>query len=352
MNYDVSAICCDREQGKPGYPLSDKVHFFNAYRGIPTLYRSPFKNIRCFSFSRNNRRIKRKVLHSIWMSDSINDVIKKLPTVDLYISFQIETTYMLATKIKVKKPIVTMLHSTPEFYFNELGFSIYQKSINACSAITVLRPEFISQVRNRLPNVPIYCIPNAVTQFFTASNLKAKTIVCIARISPEKRLDLLIKSFTLVNKTFNDWKLVIYGDTNINPSYTAYLNKLSQSLQLTHCISFPGAISDIDYALSRASIFAFPSAFEGFGLALVEAMAKGLPSVACNDCSAVNTIIQDEINGLLAKPDPESFANALEKLISNENLRISLGNEARITASQYSAEKIFPLWDTLIKSLA
>ena len=258
---------------------------------------------------------------------------------------------MLATKIGVKNPIVTMLHSIPEFYFNEIGFSVYQKSVNLCSAITVLRPEFISQVRNKLPNAQIYCIPNAVTQFSIPSNLKEKSIICIARISPEKRLELLIKSFALINRKFNEWKLVIYGDTNINPSYTAYLNELVQSYQLTHYISLPGAISNIDYALSQASIFAFPSSFEGFGLALVEAMAKGVPPIGCKDCSAINTIIQDEINGLLTSPDPKSFALALEKLISNAALRTSLGDQARITASKYSAETIYPLWDSLIKRL-
>ena len=103
--------------------------------------------------------------------------------------------------------------------------------------------------------------------------------------------------------------------------------------------------------LNDASIFAFPSLFEGFGLALGEAMSKGLPSVGCLDCSAVNDLITNEKNGLLVNPTPREFADALLRLMDDYDLRVKLGTQARKDISKYSPEKIWSTWHDLIEEV-
>ncbi|MDY2868165.1 MAG: glycosyltransferase, partial [Mesosutterella sp.] len=81
--------------------------------------------------------------------------------------------------------------------------------------------------------------------------------------------------------------------------------------------------------LKNASIFAFPSEYEGFSLALAEAFAMGLPAVGCKDCPSVNSLIKNESNGLLTDPTPEAFAEGLAKLMGSEELRRKYGAQGR-----------------------
>lgn len=77
----------------------------------------------------------------------------------------------------------------------------------------------------------------------------------------------------------------------------------------------------------------------------------GLPTIGCLDCPSVNTIIRDHENGILALPNPESYAEALEELMFDKEMRIRLGNQAKIDMQQYSPEKILSRWTNVIEDL-
>lgn len=110
--------------------------------------------------------------------------------------------------------------------------------------------------------------------------------------------------------------------------------------------------ANVPSKLKEASIFAFPSLFEGFGLALAEAFAMGLPAVGCKDCSAVNTLIRDGENGFLTESTPEAFAKGLAKLMESEELRRKLGEEGKKDMKAYSADRVWGTWEKLIRGLA
>lgn len=241
-----------------------------------------------------------------------------------------------------------MFHSVPSIYIESEEWSLLQKSVNESSALTVLMPNFVEMAKNALSKVPIICIPNAVQQFKRPSQLDGKSIVCLARLNSEKRIDLLLMAFNLIKEKFPDWSVDIYGELNKDLRYKEKVIKLHQALSLEGRVNFHGIAPDVELVLNEASIFAFPSMFEGFGLALVEAMSKGLAVVACKDCSAVNVIVEDGVNGLLVEPNPEALATALEQLILDKNLRKRLGSHARLTALNYAPEKIWPKWNNLI----
>ena len=78
-------------------------------------------------------------------------------------------------------------------------------------------------------------------------------------------------------------------------------------------------------------------------------MAVGLPSVGINDCPGVNSLIQNNSNGLLSKPTPEHLASSLEKLMLDANLRQRLGQQARIDSQKYQPNVVWQRWDNLIK---
>jgi glycosyltransferase involved in cell wall biosynthesis len=90
-----------------------------------------------------------------------------------------------------------------------------------------------------------------------------------------------------------------------------------------------GYVDDIDALLTRAGIFAMPSTRpEPFGLALVDAMARGLASIA-SDAGGPKEIIRHEVTGLLVPPgDAGALADAIERLSGDPTLRQRLGRAA------------------------
>ena len=115
---------------------------------------------------------------------------------------------------------------------------------------------------------------------------------------------------------------------------------------------FRGATDNVLDVYNKAAIFAFPSAYEGFPLALTEAMSAGLPAVGCKSCPAVNELIKDGENGFLCEDGVDAFAQALEKLISDEELRNKMGKAAKEDMKQYDSGKIWDMWEKLIKQVA
>ncbi len=92
---------------------------------------------------------------------------------------------------------------------------------------------------------------------------------------------------------------------------------------------------------ASATVYASASVYESFGLTFVEAMARSLPVVGCAT-SAMNELIEPEINGLLVPPnDPEAFANAVLRLLGDAPLRQRLGTRGReIVERKYTSDRM------------
>ncbi|WP_290708932.1 glycosyltransferase, partial [Flavihumibacter sp. CACIAM 22H1] len=92
---------------------------------------------------------------------------------------------------------------------------------------------------------------------------------------------------------------------------------------------------------SDSSIFVIPSRSEGFPNALIEAMAAGLPPVSYNFIGGPEEIIEPGKNGFLVEEgDIKGLAHAINKLASDKELRISIGNAAKQARFVYSNERI------------
>jgi glycosyltransferase involved in cell wall biosynthesis len=101
-----------------------------------------------------------------------------------------------------------------------------------------------------------------------------------------------------------------------------------------------------------SDIFAFPSAFEGFPLAMTEAMSAGLPVVAYKTCLAVNELIVDKADGVLVEEGVEPLAEGLRILMSSQELRVKMGKAAHDAMKQYSPQKIWDKWEKVLSLAA
>ena len=100
-------------------------------------------------------------------------------------------------------------------------------------------------------------------------------------------------------------------------------------------------IEDVWREVSKAKIAVQPSSREGFGLFPLESMALGLPVVYCQSSeSAVSFLVRDQIEGLSAKAESVSLANAIENLLTDNELTKKMSENALARARLYDWSNI------------
>ena len=220
-----------------------------------------------------------------------------------------------------------------------------------CDAVQVLMPSYIAPVKKLGIHNVVY-IPNIVPQIAKENTTNLEkchyTIINVGRVEESlKRQHLLIQAFIKIADKYPQWKIKIYGELDKN-SYTREIKKTVSLYRLEDRIIFCGTTKEIRKCLAQADIFAFPSASEGLGLALTEAMVMGLPAIGYHSCSAVSELIKNGENGFLCEDGIDDFATKLELLIKNQELRIKMGAKAHEDMKQYSPNKIWDMWEEVI----
>jgi len=111
------------------------------------------------------------------------------------------------------------------------------------------------------------------------------------------------------------------------------LKALAGECQVTDRVIFGGFRKDVPIALASSDIFLFPSWYEAFSLATIEAGACGLPVVATS-INGTEDFIQPGINGDFVKSDPKHIAQVIEPLIQDPGKRQEMGRNARQLVEQ------------------
>lgn len=195
----------------------------------------------------------------------------------------------------------------------------------------------------------VCAIPNPAS--FGAESIalseKQKELLFVGRLeNGQKRVDLLLKIWAVLENRFPDWCLRIVGD---GPS-AGTLREFANSLGVKRVI-FEGRRNPIPY-YRNASIFCMTSAFEGWGMTLVEASAFGCVPVAFDSYASVSDIISHGDNGILVPAfDCEKYAAELSRLMLDADFRIRLGTAARERIRDFSPEKIVERWEALFAEI-
>lgn len=171
------------------------------------------------------------------------------------------------------------------------------------------------------------------------------TIVTVARLAQRyKGHDVLIRALPLVRSRVPDVRLMIVGDGPLRATYES----LARALDVEERIQFLGALDDEarDRVLEEAQVFAMPSRLpldgggEGFGIAYLEASARGLPIVAGNVAGALDAVADGE-TGLLVDPcDHVAVADALSELLADPERARALGRAGRKRAKQFAWPRV------------
>ncbi|WP_164522079.1 glycosyltransferase [Halocella sp. SP3-1] len=177
-----------------------------------------------------------------------------------------------------------------------------------------------------------------------------KNILNIGRLTKDKQqLELLMIWNSIVKDSQQgDWKLRIVGRGEEKDRLLTYIkdNNLSNTVE----ISDPS--KNVDVIFKSASIFAFTSRFEGFGMVLLEAMSFGIPCISFDCPSGPRDIIDDGINGYLIEDrNLKKYKKKLLELMNNCELRDRFSNESFMKANSWNNNEILKKWDDIFTSL-
>jgi glycosyltransferase involved in cell wall biosynthesis/peptidoglycan/xylan/chitin deacetylase (PgdA/CDA1 family) len=216
-------------------------------------------------------------------------------------------------------------------------------ALRSAARLIVLSPDqadFVER-RYRVERDRIVVLPNGVGQdFFTGprqppSHEGPFRLLSVGRLSPQKNMTRLLRAMAAVTEPV---ELVIVGDGDERPQ----LEQLSAELGLVNVRMIGTRFgADLHEWYHWADAFVLASDKEGMPLVLLEAMAGALPIVATDVPGIADTVRDD---GLLARPDPQSLAKAIDRLASDPALWAELSRRGQARAEEYA-------WDTLVDSL-
>jgi alpha-1,3-mannosyltransferase len=171
---------------------------------------------------------------------------------------------------------------------------------------------------------------------------KKNTLLFIGRLSPNKRIDMLIEVVNLLKKDMPDVKLYVAGSEWKDERKK--LEAMVSEKKLERNVIFTGEVSEKEKLslLSRAELFVSASEYEGFGISVVEAMAAGLP-VVLNNIEAFKNLVNNRKSGFLTDFSKPEIAKKLILKLKNQNLSGISGN-AKKEAKKYD-------WKNLVKRI-
>ena len=189
------------------------------------------------------------------------------------------------------------------------------------------------------------------TNFFAEINkgIEQNKIVNVGRLTEQKNQSMLIRAFSKIKDEYSDLIVEIYGDGEKREE----LLSLAAELGVSDRVYLMGNANDLNERIKDAKVFAFTSDYEGMPNALAEAMSIGLACVS-TDCSpgGARMLIRDGINGILCPcNDVDAFAQALRCVLSDDQYRKKLSENAVLIRQTLSVSNIADQWEEYLKSL-
>ena len=196
----------------------------------------------------------------------------------------------------------------------------------------------------------IRAIPNAAS--FIAekySDCSWKRVIAVGRLDYQKSFDRLIQVWEKVHQQMPEWRLDIFGQGE----WKDMLQRMIDERGLEASVNLNAPTKDIGKEYSESSMIVMSSHYEGFPMVMIEAMACGLPAV-CFDfkCGPRDIIIEGE-NGLIVPDgDIDGLAEAMVRLMRDDELRKRMGENAKKVVEKYSEDRVMGLWVNLYEEIS
>jgi len=340
MGWDVTVVTTDQHGRQPFYPFPEGVKMIDLGVNYSEDNGKPFlKKLLGF--------LKRRRLHAKRFKVLLEQI--RPDVVDCF--YPGECSFVPGLKDGSKK--VMELHQSKLFHhqYNRTGLMGLADKVRARMDERLVRKfdrfvvltEEDSKMWGEMPNIRV--IPNAAN--FIAqkySGCSEKRVIAVGRLDYQKSFDRLIVVWEKVHEKMPDWRLDIFGQGE----WKDMLQRMIDERGLQDCVRLNGPTKDIGKEYAESSMLVMSSHYEGFPMVMIEAMACGLPAV-CFDfkCGPRDIIVEGE-NGLIVPDgDIEGLAEAIVRLMRDDELRKRMGENAKRVVETYSEERVMGQWINL-----
>ena len=217
------------------------------------------------------------------------------------------------------------------------------------SVLTTADKDFIG---SRLKNIVVVPNPLATQPIDSPKLTKQKRIVAAGRLNAWecKGFDLLIEAWSKIAKKYPDWTIDIAGSGDEKAK--SFLQSLIDKGGVANQCVLSGFHNDVATYYAESEIFVLSSRYEGFGMVLVEAMSQGCACIAADYKGRQREIMPTDDIGICVPPNnAEALAAAMERVISDENLRRNMQQRAIERAKDYDHIEIGRKWEALVRKV-
>lgn len=303
-----------------------------------------------FDLSHNIKKFEIKVLQSHnGQSNKIAIVIGKLselkvlPTIHSTKAFE-DNRFLLDPRVILRKSL--------DFFL--LQFSNYIIAVSDEIKNIIIKTYKINEKKIFVIKNGIVYDYNKKNQCFRFQNNRSTNekikIISVGRLNPLKNFDTIIRAGVLLKKELNDnFEIWIVGEEKKESNEKERLQNLINDLKLQNKVKLLGIRNDVLELLKISDIFVLASSYEGLSVAMIEAMASGLPIVASN-APGIKDFISDYENGLLFPiKDHKILSKKIVQLIEDKKLmeKLSIGAKNSFFDNYNMCNNILPLLQIL-----
>lgn len=227
------------------------------------------------------------------------------------------------------------------------AFLASERNALQCTRAVVVTSDHTARILARDYGVPagriVVAYPGTDRIPFAPCNGDPMQLLTVASLTRRKAHDVLIEA--LARLASLPWQARFVGGMDFDPAWADTLREQVNRLQLQDRILFVGAVNDLQAEYHNADAFVLPSRFEGYGMVFAEALAAGLPVIAARS-GAVPDVVPATAGLLVPPDDPEALSEALQGLLTRQDLRRQLQAGAR------SAAGALPTWSGSARRVA
>lgn len=275
----------------------------------------------------------------------IASTVRRLrPTVVMSLLTKTNVLTLLATSGTGTRVIISernRLIQRQEPHVHRLRAKLYPShqlvTANASTIVEELRDDLGVHHACLLPNV----IQPALIR--DAGSPRENIVLVVARLVPQKRVDLALAAFSTLHELVPTWTLQIVGD---GPE-AAHLQRLAAEIIPRQAYGFLGHLDDPRPVISRSRILIHPSAFEGTSNALLEAMACGVVPLASDESDPASELVVEGLTGRRFGGDHQPITAQLIRLATRDDLPL-LAMRAQETANRFTWVHQREAWHELL----
>ncbi len=253
------------------------------------------------------------------------------------ISYLLHQTHGLPYILSLQGPDVPWFEARYHYLYPVLTPVITQIWRRA-GAVTAISAEQVALAHRTMPGLELVTIPNGVDtrSFIPAVQISARpfTIICVARLIERKGQHHLLRAFAQVRAAGSGpMRLMFVGTGDAEPQ----LRELAASLNVMDAVTFQGFVprEHMPCVYHEADVFVLPSQHEGMSIALLEAMASGLPVIVTDTGGTAELVTQGRNGEIVPWADVPALAASLQRLQQDREMCSRMGQEGRSRAQAF-----------------